>query len=65
MKCRKCECWNKGVPSTFKEDAEKRGIMVGKDKWGFCDLCDDVMFADEGCEATETEKAKRVPLVIR
>lgn len=65
MKCCKCECWNKGIPSDYVEQSKMMGIDIKPDDYGFCDLADDVMFADESCNATEAAKEKRIPLVLK
>ena len=62
MKCENCECWNEGIPSDFAEESMKDGNDIGQTRWGFCDLHDDVMFADEDCNAIDAEKTKRIPL---
>lgn len=63
MKCCKCECWNKSIPSGYVEQSKAMGIDVKPEQYGFCDLADDVMFADESCNATKAAKNKRIPLV--
>ena len=61
MRCKKCECWRQGMPSNFPISQYTDEIVTTKD-YGFCELHDDVMFADEGCNATSEQKAKRVKL---